>query len=55
MSMIQTRILTCLFFVALSAQAQPVAWQPWSPASFAQARTAGKLALVDAEATWCSR
>ena len=53
MSMIQTRILTSLFFVALSIQAQSVAWQPWSPASFAEGKTAGKLALVDAEATWC--
>ncbi len=51
--MIQISVLASLLFVALSVQAQPVAWQPWSPASFAKAKSAGKLALVDAEATWC--
>ena len=51
--MIRPCSLAPLFFLAFSAQAQSVAWQPWSQSSFAQARTAGKLALVDAEATWC--
>jgi hypothetical protein len=30
-----------------------VAWRPWGPAAFAEGRAAGKLVLVDAEATWC--
>ncbi len=37
----------------LALQAQPVPWQPWSPASFAKGKTEKKLVLVDAEATWC--
>ena len=28
-------------------------WQPWSPAAVAQARAAGKIALVDFTADWC--
>ncbi len=51
--MIRARALASLISLTLAAQSSPVAWQPWAPASFAEARKAGKLVLVDAEATWC--
>src|SRR5690348_5123708 len=37
----------------LSAQAPAIHWRAWSPATFAEARRAGKPVLVDAVATWC--
>lgn len=44
-------VLAC----SLSAQAPAptVAWRPWSPAGFAEAKAAKKLVLVDAAAAWC--
>jgi uncharacterized protein len=49
-------LLLTLFLAGL-ALAQPatsqLAWQPWSDAVFAQARTEHKFVLLDLEAVWC--
>ncbi|HJV21951.1 MAG TPA: DUF255 domain-containing protein [Holophagaceae bacterium] len=42
-----------IFAMSAALAAQGIAWRPWSPASFAEARAARKLVLVDAEASWC--
>ncbi len=51
--MTRFRTFATLLLFSFMAAAQPVAWQPWSPASFAKAKSSQKLVLVDAEATWC--
>ncbi len=36
-----------------AARADAIAWQPWSPAAFAQAKRERKFVLLDLEAVWC--
>lgn len=54
----RTRIALLLMLVLLSplsasAAQQPVAWQPWSPAAFAQAKAQHRYVFLYLEAVWC--
>lgn len=52
--MVRWLLFACLLLAGRPGLAQEgVAWRPWGPAAFAEGRAAGKLVLVDAEATWC--
>jgi uncharacterized protein YyaL (SSP411 family) len=56
MRSIPIAVLLALALVAAAlgeAPAQPLAWQPWSDAVFAQARAEHKFVLLDLEAVWC--
>ncbi|MDE3246864.1 MAG: DUF255 domain-containing protein, partial [Acidobacteriota bacterium] len=51
--MLKILALASLLILSTPVRGQSVAWQPWSPGSFAEAKSDKKLVLVDAEATWC--
>ena len=42
-----------LLFVASLANAEAIAWQPWSDDVFARAKRDNKFVLLDLEAVWC--
>src|ERR1035438_2860250 len=40
-------------FAAPGGAAEAIAWQPWSDAAFAAARTGHRFVILDLEAVWC--
>ena len=59
MAMLRALPVAILLAMALAAAAlgqepaQPLRWQPWSDAVFAEARAQHKFVLLDLEAVWC--
>jgi uncharacterized protein YyaL (SSP411 family) len=49
------RFLALIIFLCAGtiAQADGIAWRPWSDAVFTEAQRDGKLVLLDMEAVWC--
>ena len=45
--------LALLAPISASAAQQPIAWQAWSPAAFAQAKTQHRYVFLYLEAVWC--
>jgi thiol:disulfide interchange protein DsbD len=46
-------LLAAVWLASVRPAESAIAWQPFSPAALASARSAGKPAVVDYTATWC--